>query len=142
MKNQKGITLIALVVTIVVLLILAGITITLVLSDDGIFGKAQEAQTAMDGKDLQEQIQLALVNAKTDLILQQPSATEAIGIVEDSIDAALPDSYGNATFEGTNVTITDGKYSIDTTVTVTGTEKTYAAEIEDSAIISFERVTD
>ena len=41
--KQNGITLIALVVTIVVLLILAGITISLVLSDNGIIKKAQEA---------------------------------------------------------------------------------------------------
>ena len=41
---QKGITLIALVVTIVVLLILAGVTINAVFSDSGIIKKAQEAQ--------------------------------------------------------------------------------------------------
>ena len=43
MKNQKGITLIALVVTIVVLLILAGITITYVMSEGGIFNTAKKA---------------------------------------------------------------------------------------------------
>ncbi len=43
-KNEKGITLIALVVTIVVLLILAGITIAFVLSDGGIFQSAQDAK--------------------------------------------------------------------------------------------------
>ena len=43
-KRQKGITLISLVVTIVVLLILAGITISTVFSDDGIIKKAQEAK--------------------------------------------------------------------------------------------------
>ena len=42
-QDNKGITLIALVVTIVVLLILAGITISLVFSDNGIIKKAQEA---------------------------------------------------------------------------------------------------
>ena len=41
--KQNGITLIALIVTIVVLLILAGITISLVFSDNGIIKKAQEA---------------------------------------------------------------------------------------------------
>ena len=43
MKKQRGITLIALVVTIVVLLILAGITITYVMSDGGIFNTAKKA---------------------------------------------------------------------------------------------------
>jgi len=45
-KNQRGITLIALVVTIIVLLILAGVTINMVLGDDGIIGQAQAAKTA------------------------------------------------------------------------------------------------
>ena len=42
-KEQSGITLVALVVTIVVLLILAAVTITLVFSQNGVIGKAQEA---------------------------------------------------------------------------------------------------
>ena len=44
LKNKKGITLVALVVTIVVLLILAGVSINLVLGDNGIIAKAKEAQ--------------------------------------------------------------------------------------------------
>ena len=44
MKKNKGITLVALVVTIVVLLILAGASINLVLGDNGIIAKAKEAQ--------------------------------------------------------------------------------------------------
>ena len=44
MRKNKGITLVALVVTIVVLLILAGVSINLVLGDNGIIAKAKEAQ--------------------------------------------------------------------------------------------------
>ena len=44
-KNKKGITLVALVVTMVVLLILAGVSINLVLGDNGIVKNAQEAKT-------------------------------------------------------------------------------------------------
>ena len=43
--DKKGITLVALVVTIVVLLILAGVSINLVLGNNGIIAKAQEAKT-------------------------------------------------------------------------------------------------
>ncbi|MCF0124530.1 MAG: hypothetical protein HUJ68_02030 [Clostridia bacterium] len=43
MKNQKGITLIALVITIIVLLILAGVSIAMLTGDNGILGKATEA---------------------------------------------------------------------------------------------------
>ena len=45
MKKNKGITLVALVVTIVVLLILATVSINLVLGDNGIVKKAQDAKT-------------------------------------------------------------------------------------------------
>ena len=44
MKKNKGITLVALVVTIVVLLILAGVSINLVLGNNGIIAKAKDAQ--------------------------------------------------------------------------------------------------
>ena len=43
-NNIYGITLIALVITIVVLLILAGVTINLILSQNGIFNKAKQAR--------------------------------------------------------------------------------------------------
>ena len=43
-KQEKGITLIALVVTIVVLLILAGVSISLVLNNNGVISKAKEAR--------------------------------------------------------------------------------------------------
>ena len=46
--NQTGITLIALVVTIVVLLILAGVSVNALFGNSGIIEKAKEAQNAMD----------------------------------------------------------------------------------------------
>ena len=45
MKNNNGITIVALVVTIVVLLILAGVSINLVLGNNGVISKAKEAET-------------------------------------------------------------------------------------------------
>ena len=43
MKNQKGITLIALVITIIVLLILAGVSIAMLTGDNGLLGKAKSS---------------------------------------------------------------------------------------------------
>ncbi len=45
LKSQKGITLIALVVTIVILLILAGVSLNLVLGENGLVRRAQQAET-------------------------------------------------------------------------------------------------
>ena len=55
-KAQSGITLIALVVTIVVLLILAGITIAFVLSDGGIFQSAQQAKIEQTGAAIRDYV--------------------------------------------------------------------------------------
>ena len=44
MKSNKGITLVALVITIIILLILAGVSIA-TLSDSGLFQKAKDAES-------------------------------------------------------------------------------------------------
>ena len=54
-KEKRGITLIALVVTIVVLLILAGITINMLFSNGGIFKTAQDAANAWNESTVNEQ---------------------------------------------------------------------------------------
>ena len=45
MKNNKGITLVSLIITIIILIILAGITINITVGQDGIITKAKEAKT-------------------------------------------------------------------------------------------------
>ena len=68
-KSKQGITLIALVVTIVVLLILAGVTINLLFSDTGLFGKAQEAENAWrNGENSDINAIGALVNELNDIL--------------------------------------------------------------------------
>ena len=68
-KRQKGITLIALVVTIVVLLILAGITISLVFSENGIIAKAREAAEKTNQAVINEQEQMNEVGTIIDNML-------------------------------------------------------------------------
>ena len=58
-KGESGITLIALVVTIVVLLILAGITISLVFSENGIISKSKNAKEQTEISQVREQLELA-----------------------------------------------------------------------------------
>ena len=50
--KEKGITLIALVITIVILLILAGITITTLTGNNGILTQANNAKKATRGIDI------------------------------------------------------------------------------------------
>ena len=57
-KQEKGITLIALVVTIVVLLILAGVSLSLVIGNDGIIKRAKEAKNRYAEAQTNEEKQL------------------------------------------------------------------------------------
>ena len=58
MKKNKGITLIALVITIIVLLILAGVAISMLSGENGILRKAAEAKTKTDSSQMEEEIAL------------------------------------------------------------------------------------
>ena len=56
--NKKGITLIALVVTIIVLLILAGVAIATLTGENGLFVRAKQAKVAQTESDMKESLNL------------------------------------------------------------------------------------
>ena len=68
MRNQKGITLIALVITIIVLLILAGVSIAMLSGENGILTNATEAQKDTDAANAVEKINIALQAIKTEAL--------------------------------------------------------------------------
>ena len=68
LKGQKGITLIALIITIVVLIILAGVTITIALKDNGIFNKANQAANAYKNASENEANWLNETNTQLDTV--------------------------------------------------------------------------
>ena len=59
-NGKNGITLIALVITIIVLLILAGVTIATLTGENGILTRVQSTKTQNEKKTIEEQIHLAL----------------------------------------------------------------------------------
>ncbi len=59
-KKNEGITLIALVITIIVLLILAGVSISLLSGENGILKRASDAKTKTDISNLKEEVQLVM----------------------------------------------------------------------------------
>jgi len=98
-KNQKGITLIALVITIIVLLILAGVTISMVLGDDGIISQAQSAKEAQANAEQKED--------------------DAIRAGEGGIDQYKEGTLANAAYKGevkvgdyVSYTYTGGEYTV------------------------------
>ena len=64
MKSNKGVTLIALVITIIVLLILAGVSISLVVGDSGVFTRGRDATTKTQIAGLEEALNRAVASAQ------------------------------------------------------------------------------
>ena len=65
LKNMKGITLIALVITIIVLLILAGVSIAMLTGQNGILTQAQNAKQATKKEEVKERAQTDIVGIQT-----------------------------------------------------------------------------
>jgi hypothetical protein len=108
MRNERGITLIALVVTIVVLLILAGVTITYALGDNGIFGTAKKAEvgsikaTFSDAVSTTQAECLIKKHDPDDTVPETPA--ELLTMVKNY----LPDTWKEKT-SATTLSFTDGK---------------------------------
>ena len=95
-KEMKGITLVALVVTIVVLLILAGVSINTVLGDDGIIEKAKEKAEATKQASAEEEMnrlvleyQLAKNDETLESFLQEKVTEGRIDGVTDNGDGTI-----------------------------------------------------
>lgn len=71
MKNEKGITLVALVVTIIVLLILAGVTIGMATSGTGIFGRAKNAANTYKNSEAKENTALNSYEGEIDNAIRE-----------------------------------------------------------------------
>ncbi len=65
-ETQDGITLIALVITIIVLLILAGVSIAMLTGQNGILTQAQNSKTVTENKSAEEKVKLAVMGARAD----------------------------------------------------------------------------
>ena len=72
-KKQKGITLIALVITIIVLLILAGISISLVFGENGILKQAQNAVSSQKAGTAKEEVGFAWSSCQTEYMKESAS---------------------------------------------------------------------
>ena len=128
MKGNKGITLIALVVTIIVLLILAGVAIAMLRGDNGILNRATEAKYENVIGSFNEQVKLAhmstrtaitanMVNAGNDGYIATTKAnfTALKDAVVKELGATEAEPSSNATQEGYIVYsyLTDGDTTTD-----------------------------
>lgn len=99
LKQQKGITLVALVITIIILLILAGISIQAV-TNTGLFTNAKEAKERMTVESANEDMKLKLMEAQVEMSAQGKKNNDLVEIADylkekykDSIDTTIIINY-------------------------------------------------
>ena len=108
--KEKGITLIALVITVVILIILATVTLNVVLGEGGLIQRAQQAKELTEQAALEEQQGLnSLMSEMTNIMEEDQTPPEEKSEVEEAKESGTP-------FEDTT-TITD---DLDNPVTVPG----------------------
>ena len=96
LKEKSGITLIALVITIIVLLILAGVSIAMLTGDNGILTQAKEAKEANIAGTEKEQIQLAMQSLK---MKKQADNVSTIVAADELQNQLIADGAENVTVE-------------------------------------------
>ena len=130
MRNQKGITLIALVITIIVLLILAGVSIAMLTGSNGVLTKATTAKSETAVAEIKEQVTLAmneiLMNANDPTNTTADSTTYPKTLTLTNIVAKINANVGadtaTAGTDGTDGVSITYKYGSDTyTVELAGT---------------------
>ena len=128
-KNEKGITLVALVITIIVLLILAGVTLAMVMGDSGIFGKANSAKEKTQLSNAEETIKLAVLENKVksvsgDAALTNEKLKEEIAkkLTEQgyAVSGSTVTYYGDKTIDIENYLEKDLTYNVGDKVMVGG----------------------
>ena len=120
-KENRGITLIALVVSIIVLLILAGVSISMLTGQNGILKRATEANNTTEVASEKEGIQMAVTTS-------QMSSANYTSIKKDGLQSELNSYFGKekTTLEDNK----DGSY----TVTMNNSKRKYTIE-DDGSII-------
>ena len=114
-KSTKGITLISLVITIIILLILAGVTVATLMGDNGLINKTKDAKIKTEIAGIKEEIQ-------TDILGKQ--AENNGNISDDSLKEIL-EKYGTLSEEekltDKTLTTTKGNYEIKVSDIFNGT---------------------
>ena len=109
-QREKGITLIALVITIIVLLILAGVSIAMLTGQNGILTQAQKSKSTTELKSAEEKVKLAIMAAR--------SQSETGALDADKLIAEITNNYGGTASKTNNgfplnITIDEKNFIID-----------------------------
>ena len=133
-KNERGITLVALVVTIVVLLILAGITIMYVMQGDSIFNSAKDAKSKTNLGVVQEVVSSAILDAQsayyTDKLVIASGSTADVAMTKHINDYIVAAGMNASNLQ---CTMSDGKLKVSGTVNYKDATDTYTVALDQTS---------
>ena len=107
--SNTAITLVALIITIIVLLILAGVTLNMVIGENGIFGKANNAKNKTEIAQYEEELRMCVLEIQTDEATKgttfgidtiRNNLVQKVNELQNTNDIEITTEEGNATIEG------------------------------------------
>ena len=107
LKETKGITLVALIITVIILLILAGVTISLLIGDNGMVTKTKQGVEESEMASIKEQAELVRNEQGINMFRENPQE-----LTKSSYINALNVSFEDSIVEGSRVIVKDKKYAI------------------------------
>ena len=131
MRNNKGVTLVALVITIIVLLILAGVALAMLTGDSGILTNAENAKSETTTANAKSAIEMAYMDIKTEVYALNAGVTtlkgddgkaitEMTADIMEKIAEKYCDATKVATGTGTSIKFTYGDTVLgESTITYT-----------------------
>lgn len=143
MRKQEGITLIALVITIIVLLILAGVTIAMLTGENGLLSRATSTKQASDLGTARELISLH-VNDCVALYYDETFVQETDSPTYSDVTAAVNAGIQAAKNDGSwpsNASITGSASPYTLTYTPTGEYQTVTVDSTKGGAITFGTLT-
>lgn len=103
MRNQRGITLVALVITIIILLILAGITISMVLGENGLIARTKQVANEYKNAAADEQVMIGQINNIMDGNWPESSNPNLTPVVKNGKKIKSWGSNANTDFHASSV---------------------------------------
>ena len=108
-KSTKGITLIALVVTIIILLILAGVSIAMLAGNNGVLTQGKRAKEETEISTLKEEAELVKLGLNIDYLSNRADSEK---LKKNVLLSVLNDHFKNSKLQSNRIVTSDGKYDI------------------------------
>lgn len=88
-NDEKGITIIALIVFVIILLVLAGSVLTIVFKNNGIFNFVNDTKDSLSVSEEKDKLDVAIKNAKTDYYMEYEEKLVTEDFLQKSLDEGV-----------------------------------------------------